>query len=399
MTERPVDSQVPATTFEARGLPERLRPLGELPARRPETVDQLGALLAEADGVLWPIGGGWHTPTSPPPTATLLDMRGLDRILGWDRESCVVAAQAGVSFGALEAYVVERGASLCGWRREHPEATIGGLLSAAQPVGHALWNGSAREACVALSALDGQGRGYDALPAPRRSAGPDLRHLFIGAEGRFGVITAASVGVSRAPVERSLARIEGVAPEVALKLLADVAAAGLRAPNVIYSGEAREIQWWLEGESTGFMKAAIVSEIEALGLRVSLEPVEQGPPESWGFIRSGADPISGRGQDARGAVSIWGPTRALSTLPERCWKQAVVYDISAHQASVWLPAGSSAASLKGRRGARVGWWGQEEVEAAHAPSGEVVLAGLGAIKAAMDPRGILPPVDGMGGAA
>lgn len=364
------------------------------PKGEEDVVACLSAAREQGAG-LWPVGSGLHLSVAPAQEARLLDMRGMSHIAGWDPVSGTVTVEAGVRFGQLESWLESRGGSLSGWRRAHPEATLGGLLGRWQPVGHALWNGSAREACVALSAVTGAGQRYRYLIAPRKSSGPDLRHLFVGGQGVFGVMTAMTLGVSQAPQRRLKVSCEGVAPEVALETLAVAFAQGVRAPNVLYSGEARALVVWLEG-GEGFVeaqRAALEVAGEAQGVAWRDESAQEGPGDAWGGVRLGGDPVSGR-EAAEGAVAIWGGLRALKTLPEACWAQGVLYEVSAHQAALWLPASSEA--LKGLgvdvAGGRALWWGQAGCVAPGGASVGVAKAAMVAMKVALDPEGVLPPL-------
>ncbi|MEL6178525.1 MAG: FAD-binding oxidoreductase, partial [Myxococcota bacterium] len=219
---------------------------GSWSAERPETIEACVQMLADVrhdGGRVWPMGGGRHSRRPPANDVTVLDTRGMDAIRRLDREALVVTVEAGVTVGALAAYVARRGASVCGWRREHPEATVGGLLSAWQPVPHALWNGSVREACLGLGAVTGAGDRYRYLPAPRKASGPDLRFVFIGAEGVYGVVTTATLAVSPPPAARVAWEATDLEPTQALELASRCARTGLRAANVLYSGQTRTMRW------------------------------------------------------------------------------------------------------------------------------------------------------------
>mgnify|MGYP000421610216 CR=1 FL=1 len=365
----------------------RLEGLGGRQCVRPTTAEQVReALVGAGEGqVFHPLGGGVHAQALPAKEAVILDMRAMDRVLGWDPESCTVTVQAGVTIGALEAYLAGRGARL-GWRPAHPEATVGGILSSWQPVGHALWNGSVREACVSLSAVTGEGQSYRYLVAPRKSSGPDLRHLFIGGQGRFGVITSATLGVTRqADVRRGVAWDE-VAPEEAIDRLGLLFAQGLRTPWVVYSGQCQRLEVWFWGERAACEAAQAY--VDGLAGQLLESP---GGFDGWGTIRSGGDPLARRGMSDAGGAVIWGSLRDLKGLPAECWAQGVLYEVSAHQAAVHLPADAEVLEEMGVSAQnRSVWWDGRQVVKPKAASAKVMATGMSALKAALDPRGVLP---------
>ena len=370
---------------ERRGRPTAVRDVAEAlaDARRGETV--------------WPVGAGRHTRDKVGDPA--LPLSGLNRVLHWDRQSRVVTVEPGVTIAQLTGELAVAQGSLAGWRREHPSSTIGGLLSRYLPVQPALWNGSVRESCIALGALTGGGAEYRYISSPRKAAGPDLRHFFLGAEARFGIITSATLGVSGASQASRGIEIQCDGMQVAAQLVRTCFARGVRCSNVLVSGRRNVVLMLLEGDlsTVDFMAEVVASTARACG--ATLRPLD---PEAYyrpdrGDVRAGADPVTGKGEDARGAVAIWGRPMALAQLPAALLRVGVWYDISAHQASVWVPASTkAAASVPGL------------VDEGHAVFAEVngtlgfvapeararaaMSEAWAAAKKKLDPRRVLPPL-------
>jgi alkyldihydroxyacetonephosphate synthase len=363
-------------------------------AARPGSEAALCEVIGGARGPLWVLGSGRHALSLPRGggEGVVLDLRGLDRVLGWDAASRVVHVEAGISVGALTEALLARGASLSGWRREHPEATIGGLLGRVAPVGPALWGGDVKERCVGLEAVTARGQGYTPLEAPRKAAGPDLRHLFLGGGGRFGVITRAALGVS-GPVEARRAwelPFEGPRGG-ALRWLQGLFARGFRAPNLLWSGATNKVSALLEGGAAQveLMSALLAEEGAGLGL-VEVDPAGWYDP-AGGDLREGADPLAGRAECAEGAVGLWGGLCELAALPEAALGEAVLYDASAHQGSLWWWASSGAleGALAPLRSARVGWWCGRGGLAASSPEAAVAVGeAMAAARGALDPEGL-----------
>ncbi len=376
-----------------------LRHLGDAAPQRAVQVlneNHLMNLLddAAAEGArVLPVGGGRGGPCVASSGSVALDMRRMSRVLAWDRESLLVRAEAGVTVGALSSWLESSGASLSSWRREHPDATVGGLLSAWQPSPHALWGGSAREACVGLSAVTGEGALYTYVPAPRKAAGPDLRYLFMGGDGAFGVIASAWLGVTREPEARRALRVRCPDHRAALRFLRLAFGAGLRCPNALYSGAAREAWLLLEGSADAVTAMDGLARRSAAQARVEARTMD---PDAYyqpaqGDVRAGADPVSRRGEEASRARAVWGGLEALGELPEAAWEAGVLYDISAHQGALHVPSSSS---LLGGVAGRAGWLGGG-LEGAASPAAQRILA---LMKAKLDPRGVLPSLEGRWGA-
>jgi FAD/FMN-containing dehydrogenase len=376
------------------------RSLDGRPSARPERLSELAQLFEGAGQPLWPVGSGRGGARAVPPSALLLDLRGMDRVLGWDERSRVVQVEPGVTLGRLAQELHGRGASLSTWRREHPDHTIGGLLSAWAPVQPALWNGSLREACISLTAISAQGKGYKSLEAPRKAAGPDLRHLFLGAEGRFGVIAAATLGVGGPAKARAAFSVEVASPAQGPKLLAGLFARGWRAPTVVFSAGARLAWALLEGEPeyVEVMSGLLRDHAKSHGLEARAEDPDGGYDPRGGDLRLGADPWIKRAEDPEGGWAAWGHPRDLALLPEGLLSQGVLYDVSAHQASLWVPASSEAArGLRGQLGRSWGWWDGAAWSRPDPAAARAQAEAWGAVKATLDPRGVLPGLEGAAG--
>jgi FAD/FMN-containing dehydrogenase len=99
-------------------------------------------------------------------------------------------------------------------------ARIGGVLAANAGGVNVLRYGNARDLCLGLEAVLPDGSVLRGLsPLRKNNTGYDLRHLLIGAEGTLGVITAATLKLLPRPVRTGAALLEVPEPEAALALL------------------------------------------------------------------------------------------------------------------------------------------------------------------------------------
>jgi FAD/FMN-containing dehydrogenase len=97
---------------------------------------------------------------------------------------------------------------------------IGGNLSTNAGGVNVLRYGNAREQVLGLEVVLPDGRVWDGLRALRKdNTGYDLKHLFLGAEGTLGVITAAVLRLYPRPTARATAWIALASPREAVELL------------------------------------------------------------------------------------------------------------------------------------------------------------------------------------
>jgi len=100
-------------------------------------------------------------------------------------------------------------------------ARIGGLLATNAGGVNVLRYGNARDLCLGVEAVLPDGQIWRGARRLRKdNAGYDLRNLLIGSEGTLGVITAASLKLSPVPAETGVAVFQVGSPSQALTLLA-----------------------------------------------------------------------------------------------------------------------------------------------------------------------------------
>ncbi len=182
-------------------------PRGEFVPEVPEEVPEVLALarhhgwaLACQTGEAVQVQGTSRKPKSVKAVRVLMDR--LDQVVEMDPISGTVTVQAGLTVLQVENYLRERGYSLGFVPRRLLGLTVGDYLAGASPAAGSPKYGNVRQNCIGLSAVLADGTLFSARPAPRRSTGPDLLHCFIGARGRFGLITAACFRVFPLPTVR-----------------------------------------------------------------------------------------------------------------------------------------------------------------------------------------------------
>ncbi len=132
------------------------------------------------------------------PAVIALDLRRLDQLLALDTDSRTATFGAGVTGPRAEELLAAHGFSLGHFPQSFQFASLGGFAatrsSGQASAGYGRFDDMVQRLRVATpsGALE-LGR------APASAAGPDLRELFVGSEGAFGVLTEVTVRVHPVP--------------------------------------------------------------------------------------------------------------------------------------------------------------------------------------------------------
>jgi FAD/FMN-containing dehydrogenase len=179
---------------------------------------------AEAGVAIVPQGGnssmvGGATPGGEG-DSLLLSMRRMNSVRSVSPQDNVAVAEAGVILSDLH----DKAAAAA---RRFPlslgakgSATVGGLVSTNAGGTQVLRFGPMRSLVIGLEAVLPDGSLLEGLSALRKdNRGYDLKQLLIGAEGTLGIVTAASLKLLAAPGSRSVAWVGLASPAAALTLL------------------------------------------------------------------------------------------------------------------------------------------------------------------------------------
>jgi alkyldihydroxyacetonephosphate synthase len=177
-----------------------------LPASHDEVLDVL-RICGEQRIAVVPFGGGTSVVGGLEPrrdgfaAVVALDLQRLNRLLDLDDVSRTATLEPGLRGPDAEALLSEHGYTI----GHHPQsflfATIGGFAAARSSGQASAGYGRFDENVVGLRIATPRGS-VEIGRAPKSAAGPDLRQLFMGSEGAFGVITAVRVAVRPVPAVR-----------------------------------------------------------------------------------------------------------------------------------------------------------------------------------------------------
>ncbi|MDQ1324345.1 MAG: alkyldihydroxyacetonephosphate synthase [Chloroflexota bacterium] len=176
---------------------------------RPRSTEEVAAALAYLTTHNVPVvpyggGSGVQGGAAPGPGRAVVDVGALDRILALDEENLTVTVQSGVLLATLEAWLGKRGYTTGHYPQSIDLARIGGLVATRSSGQFSTRYGSIEDLVAGLEAVLPDGQVLRVASQPRRAVGPDLRQLWIGSEGAFGVITEVTLKVVPQPPERWL---------------------------------------------------------------------------------------------------------------------------------------------------------------------------------------------------
>ncbi|MEM6578224.1 MAG: FAD-binding oxidoreductase [Pseudomonadota bacterium] len=154
------------------------------------------------------------------PAPVLLSLERMTAIRGIWPEENVLIAEAGAILSDIHDAAASHNRLFPLSIAAKGSARIGGNLATNAGGVNVLRYGNARDLCLGIEAVLPDGRILHGLKRLRKdNTGYDLRHLLIGSEGTLGVITAAALKLSPVPAGQGTALMVVPSPEAALSLL------------------------------------------------------------------------------------------------------------------------------------------------------------------------------------
>ncbi|TCO72959.1 FAD-binding oxidoreductase [Rhodovulum euryhalinum] len=214
----------PAYLEEPRG---RYRGQGGLllaPGAAEEVAEIVRACAAARVGIV-PYGGGTGLVggqvMAEGPAPVILTLERMRAIRAVHPAENVLIAEAGAILAEVQAAAGAAGRLFPLSLASEGSARIGGVLATNAGGVNVLRYGNARDLCLGIEAVLPDGSVLHGLKRLRKdNTGYDLRHLLIGAEGTLGVITAAALRLAPIPARTGAALMAVEGPQAALELLA-----------------------------------------------------------------------------------------------------------------------------------------------------------------------------------
>ncbi|MBI2239439.1 MAG: FAD-binding oxidoreductase [Magnetospirillum gryphiswaldense] len=192
---------------------------------RPADTEQLAAtmrLCAQAKVAVVPQGGntGLCGGGVPGPGSVVMSTERLNRIRDIDTANFTMTVEAGCVLATLQQAADQAGCLFPLSLGAEGSCRIGGNLSTNAGGVGVLRYGNTRDLTLGLEVVLADGRVWNGLRSLRKdNTGYDLKHLFIGAEGTLGIITAATLKLFPKPAEQATALIALPDPAAALTVL------------------------------------------------------------------------------------------------------------------------------------------------------------------------------------
>ena len=171
---------------------------------QPESVDDVVAVVnaCRDNGVAlipFGLGSGVCGGIVGHPGSVLLDMSTMNRVRYINETNLLASFEAGKNGGEAEKEVAKHGLTIGHWPQSVDVSSVGGWVSTRASGQFSTGYGNIEDVVYSIDAVLPDGEIIHAGKAPRASAGPDLRHILMGAEGTMGVITGVTFALRRAP--------------------------------------------------------------------------------------------------------------------------------------------------------------------------------------------------------
>ncbi len=172
----------------------------------PSSSAQIAELIhyaTQTGALVIPYGGGTSVVGHINPIATekpvlTINLRRLNQFKAFDESSQLATFGAGISGPELEAQLRALGFTLGHFPQSFELSTLGGWIATRSSGQQSLGYGRIEDLFTAGTLISPAGK-LEMLPHPASAAGPDLRQLILGSEGRMGILAEATVRATKMP--------------------------------------------------------------------------------------------------------------------------------------------------------------------------------------------------------
>ena len=312
------DALSPSRAFSAENSFERLADVVVRPASTTE-VSTVLKLANEFQTPVIPYGGGTGVMGGTVPTAggIILDLQRMNKIISINPTDMTAEVEAGVVLEDFENILFDLGLMPGHDPYSVPIATVAGTISTNGVGYRAGAHGTMGDQVVALEAVLPSGQIMKTRAVPKQSSGPSLKHLFIGSEGVFGIITKACVRVFRLPESQVFQSVAFDTFQQGFNAATEIFALGVRPTLVDLTEEDTGIIFHMLFE--GFQEGVAANEKRALRVCSQLGGRMLGPGPTttyWETRRQSAESykVSALGKPRSVRWSRWRSRRGFDYL-------------------------------------------------------------------------------------
>ena len=193
-------------------------------------IQQVLALATANDMPVTPRALASSVTGQPLPTrgGIVLDVTGMTQHREINITNLTVEVSAGYNGGQLEDELQQMGWTLGHSPQSLYQSTVGGWLSTLATGQFSSYYGGIEELVTAYTVILATGEKLRLKASPRAAMGPDLRQLFIGAEGTLGIVTSVQLKIFPLPQTRLYDSLELPSIDAGLEIMREQAMAGLR---------------------------------------------------------------------------------------------------------------------------------------------------------------------------
>jgi len=183
------------------------------------------------NAILIPYGGGSsvvghiNVECADRPNITI-DMGRMNKLLSIDKKGSIASFQAGIRGPELEANLRAHGFTLGHFPQSFEFSTLGGWITTRSSGQYSLNYGRIEKLFAGGNVETPIGR-IELPPFPASAAGPDIREVIMGSEGRYGIITEATIRISPIPEVESFNAAFFKSEEAGINAVREIAQAGL----------------------------------------------------------------------------------------------------------------------------------------------------------------------------
>lgn len=266
---------------------------------KPQSTEEVAEVLKylnENEIDIAPRTGGSSVTMSIEPLegGVIVDGSDMNGIIEVNEEDMIVTAKCGTPLEYLENYLNKQGLSTGHFPQSLPLAQCGGLLATRSIGQFSTLYGGIEDLVVGLEAVLADGTVVRIKNVPRRSVGPDLRHIFIGSEGLLGFITEVSLKLFKYQPENRWMQAYGIKNMAdGLKLIREFMVEGYK-PAVVRLHDPVEVENQMNGlapegyalllliaDGPAPVTAAIGEGISAIAKKYEVLDLGSDPLEHW----------------------------------------------------------------------------------------------------------------------